>query len=165
MSHAHSKRCSIGQYPRVHSQCSHQTSLLWERLCLYCVAEKLKSSSSITASSEEKRKLPHVWLQLCFQMCQGSGVKDKSTRMWCTPTRNQFAVCAFLTGGGQRAECLVFLLSTSPSERPHFAVVNYDTTTLCLLLLQCLPVALKQNVIRVNIECEKQMWKLFSVLA
>lgn len=100
-----------------------------------CVAEKLKSFSSITTLSEEKRKLPRVWVQLCFQMCQGSGVKDKSTRMWRTPTRNRFAVCAFLTGGGRWAECLVFLLSATPSERPHFAVVNYDTATFVLATL------------------------------
>lgn len=95
----------------------------------------LKASLLIIALSEEKRKLPHVWVQLCFQMCQGSGVKDKSTRMWRTPTRNRFAVCAFLTGGGRWAERLVFLLSTAPSERPHFAVVSYDTTSFVLATL------------------------------
>lgn len=90
--------------------------------------KKLKSFSL----SEAKRKLPHVWVQLCFQMCQGSGVKDKSTRMWRTPTRTWSAVCAFLTGGGQWAECLVFLLSSAPSEWPHFAVVSYDTMSFVL---------------------------------
>lgn len=109
-------------------------------------SKKLKSFYSITALREEKRKRLRVWPQLCFQMCQGSGVKDKSTRMWCTLTRNQFAVCAFLTGGGRRAECLAFLLSTTPSERPHFAAVNYDTATSCPLLWQCLPMALRRNV-------------------
>lgn len=108
-----------------------------EERYVYCVVDKKlsKSFSSIIVLSEERRKLPRVWVQLCFQMCQGSGVKDKSTRMWRTPTRNWFAVCAFLTGGGRWAECLVFLLSTAPSERPHFAVVNYDTTTFVLATL------------------------------
>lgn len=58
-----------------------------------------------------------------------SGVKDKSTRMWRTPTGNRFAVCAFLTGGGRRAQRPPFLLCAAPSERPHSAAVNYDTKT------------------------------------
>lgn len=151
MSHARLlySSCSNGQYPRVHYQCNHQTALHCPEKAHY-VAQKLKSFCSITALREEKRKLPHVWLQLCFQMCQGSGVKDKSTRMWCTLTRNQFAVCAFLTGGGRWAECLAFLLSTTPSERPHFVVVNYDTATSCSLLRQCLPMAPRRNVSHVK---------------
>lgn len=103
-------------------------------LCLPCCRENLKASLCF-ALSEEKGKLPRDWVQLCFQMCQGSEVKDKSTRMWRTPTGSRFAVCAFLTGGGRWAESPVFLLSTALSERPHFAVVNYDTAIFPLATL------------------------------
>lgn len=99
------------------------------------VLQKYFKKKALSTPSEEKRKLPYVRLQLCFQMCCGSGVKDKSTRMWHTPTRNRFAVCAFLTGGGRWALCLVFLLSTTRGERPHFVVVNYDTASFVLATL------------------------------
>lgn len=125
-------------------------SLLWERHVYGVLQENLKASLPQSLWAIEKRKLPRVWVQLCFQMCQGSEVKDKSTRMWRTPTRNWFAVCAFLTGGGRWAQCLVFLLSTAPSEWPHFAAVSYDTTSFVLAPLAMLPVAQRQNVSRVK---------------
>ena len=97
-------------------------------------------------------------------MCQGSEVKDKSTRMWHTPARSGFAACAFLAGGGRRAEGLVLRLSTAPSERPHFAVVSYDTASFraCYFgtVYQWHPGKIRATL---NIVGGKQVWELFWV--
>lgn len=60
----------------------------------------------------------------------------------------------------------MFLLSTAPSERPHFAVVSYDTASFVLATL-----AMFTNGTEAKCQScqtlagEKQVGKLFSVLA
>lgn len=84
-------------HPRVQRSLSTSPSSQTTR----CRGENLKAPSSIIALSEEKRKLPRVRVQLGFQMCPGSEVKDKSTRMW--RTFDSEPVCSehsSLEGGG-----------------------------------------------------------------
>lgn len=64
------------------------------------------SISLVLALTEEKGKLPHLWVQL--QMCQGSGVKHESTRMWRSPPKKLVRS--------------VSIPHTAPSKRPHFMV-------------------------------------------
>lgn len=67
---------------------------------------QMQSFSSALALSEEKGKRPHVWVQL--QMCQRSGVKDESTRMWRKPRRTGFQWKHSSLEGGPRPPFLVF---------------------------------------------------------
>lgn len=80
-----------------------------------------------------------------------------------TPQLEPSMRCVHSAMEGGNEQRLVFVLSTAPSKQPHFAAVSYDTTGFVFATLATL--ASGKMSVMLNIVGEKQVGKLFSVLA